>query len=164
MSNHMSDIDGVAIVLALRGSIRRNLAIAAAADTLFEVYRLAQPLVTLLFNTYPFDRKRQIRGSLEHTGELIDKGWSILLFPEGRIPEPADAMVIKEGAGVLGVEMQVPIVPVKIEGTQVILPHHVHFPKRRGRVTVRFGNPVWFKKGTLYQEATKRIQEEMRRV
>lgn len=162
MPNHISDLDGLAMHLALPGRVRRNLATATATDVLFEDFWYAQPFVTLLFNTYPFPRVGQTRLGFEYTGELIDKGWSILIFPEGRIhTDPGYSLQLMEGTGVAAVEMRVPVVAVKIEGSDVIMPHGVHFPKKRAKVTVRFGRPIYFDPKTPYKDATRRIHEAL---
>lgn len=163
MPNHISDIDAPIIHLALPGRIRRNLAAAAAADVLFKKFWFVQPIITFLLNSYPFSRKGQARLAFKYTGELIDKGWSILVFPGGRIShDPYGALKLMGGTGVMAVEMQVPVVPVKIEGSNLIMPRGTHFPRRRGKVTVRFGKPLCFNPKTSYKEATGRIQEELR--
>jgi long-chain acyl-CoA synthetase len=159
MSNHISDLDGPAIYLALPRRMRRNLAVATATDVLFEKFWYIQPLATLLFNSYPFPRKGQTRLGFEYTGELMDQGWSILIFPEGRIyADPVSQLRLMEGAGVAAVEMRSPLVPVKIEGADSVMLRGVHFPKRRAKVTVRFGKPLSFDSKTPYREATQMIR------
>ena len=41
-------------------------------------------------------------------------------------------------------ELGIPVVPIKISGTDQVLPHEAHFPKR-GKVTVTFGKPLRFR-------------------
>ena len=165
MANHLSDLDTPVIYKTLPFFIRKKLATAAATDVLFEIYRLFQPLVTLFINTYPLPRKGQIKSGLIYTGELIDKGWSILLYPEGGISESGKLLPLKIGAGLMGIEMQVPVIPVKISGTREILPVHWHrkgIKKFRGKVIVKIGKPLSFEKWTSYTDATKIIEKTMR--
>lgn len=163
MPNHISDLDTPIIFKILPSVIQKKLAVAAATDILYEKLWYVQPLVTLFFNTYPFPRIGQIKSGLIYTGELLDKGWSILVFPEGGISETGKLLPLKMGTGVIGLEMQVPIIPVKIIGTQEILPIHWKRPRKfKGKVTVNIGKPIYFKKGTSYEEATKIIEKAIR--
>ena len=41
-------------------------------------------------------------------------------------------------------KLGIPIMPIKISGTEQILPPGASFPKR-GLVTVTFGKPLWFR-------------------
>ena len=89
MSNHTSHLDTPAILAGLPGRIRRKTAVAAAMDYFFgnggNARRLYCLFVTLFLNAYPFSREKTnfIRKSLNYTGFLLDKGFSILIFPEG---------------------------------------------------------------------------------
>jgi len=165
MPNHISDLDTPIIFKVLPSVIQKKLTVAAATDILYEKLWYVQPLVTLFFNTYPLPRTGQIKSGLIYTGELLDKGWSILVFPEGGISETGKLLPLKMGTGVMGLEMQVPIIPVKIIGTQEILP--IHWQRRgvkklRGKVIVKIGKPIYFKKGAAYDAATKVIEKAMR--
>ncbi len=168
MPNHISDLDTPVIFKVLPPFIRKKFAVAAATDILYEKLWYVQPLVTLLFNTYPLPRMGQIKSGLIYTGELLDEDWSILVYPEGGISETGNLLPLKMGAGVIGVEMQAPIVPVKISGTREILPIHWKvwkvLRKLRGKVVVKIGKPLYFKKWTSYEEATKIIEAEMKKL
>lgn len=163
MANHLSDLDTPVILKSLPSFIRKKTAVATAVDILYEKLWFVQPFIAFAFNTYPFPRKDQIKSGLTYTGELVDKGWSILLFPEGGISETGKLQVFKIGAGVLGAKMQVPVVPVKISGTNDVLPIHWKHPKRlRGEVIVKIGKPLSFNKWAAYQEVASIIEEKMR--
>lgn len=167
MANHLSDLDTPVVIKALPDSIRRSLAVAAATDVLYERYMPFQPLVALVANTYPFPRKGQVRLSLVYTGKLVDQGWSILVFPEGQISSSGKLLPFKLGAGVLAVDMRLPVVPVKITGTNKILPLHWRLPyprQFRGRVEVVFAKPLFFSKKVSYEKARKKIENVMRKL
>jgi long-chain acyl-CoA synthetase len=133
---------------------------------LYEHFRRIAWIADLLFNPFPFPRKEgeNIRPGLEHMGRLLDQGWSIGIFPEGQMSESGKLLPLKRGAGLIGTEMGAPIVPVKITGTNVILPYAKVIPRKRGTVTVRFGEPLRFKRSDSPIEATERIAEELGRL
>ena len=83
----------------------------------------------------------------EIVGELVDDGWNVLLYPEGKITLTGEMDRFKGGIGLLAQAMQVPVVPVKIDGLYSIVPMTDRdrlrwIPKRFGRVSVIFGKPI----------------------
>ncbi len=162
MANHISSLDGLSVVRALPSKFRDNIALAAASDVLYEKYRRFLKIVVFLLNAYPFPRISQMKSGFEHTGELLDKNWSILFFPEGRQSPTGKMLPLKEGAGALAVEMQAPVVPIKIYGTDQILPYAGRFPRKGGPILIKFGEPLYFKKWTSKKEATKIIEKSLR--
>lgn len=168
MANHQSGLDGLVVLKALPAFWRKSLAVATATEIIFERFPFLQFLLIPLIYLYPFQRVGQIKSSLEYTGFLIDRGYSILIFPEGRISATGKLLPLKLGAGVLAVEMGVPIVPVRISGTGRILPVHWQtrfYPRGiRGRVQVKFGKPLYFDKKTSYGEARRIIEKELHRL
>ena len=166
MANHTSHLDTPAILAGLPGRIRRRTAVAAAMDYFFgnggNARRLYCLFVTLFLNAYPFSREKTnfIRKSLNYTGFLLDKGFSILIFPEGT-RNPASRMgAFKTGTGLLALKMNVAVVPVRVSGLDAILPEKAGFP-RFGRGSVRFGRPVELRTDS-YIEATRIIEQKVR--
>jgi len=68
--------------------------------------------VALLVNALPFSRTGAIRPTLEHCAWLVDPGWSVLLYPQGTRSVDGRLGPFKDGAGLLAVELGVPVVPV----------------------------------------------------
>ena len=166
MSNHTSHLDTPVILAGLPGKIRRKTAVAAAMDYLFEGTMVNKKFyfmfVTLFLNAYPFSRDKTnfIRKSLNYTGFLLDKGFSILIFPEGTRNPTGKMGAFKTGTGLLAVHMKTAIVPVRVRELDGILPPGAAFP-RPGRGSVRFGRPIEVSSES-YIEATKIIEEKVR--
>jgi len=165
MPNHRSYLDALVVLMALPSKIRKNIALAAARDVLFDKYKYLSVWVELFFNAFPFPRKENenIKVGLEHVGKLLDKGWSVVVFPEGKVSIDGRLQPFKRGAGLMAVEMQVPVVPVCIEGTEKIVPYGKVFPRKRGEVTITFGKPLTFKRLDSYIAATQKLESEMKR-
>ncbi len=165
MANHRSFLDAPWIIRALPAHLGRRVGIAAAADVLYAKFRWFAPLADLAFNSYPFptETEENIKPGLEYTGRLLDDGWSVLVFPEGRLNRSTQALQsLKGGAGVLAVEMQAPVVPVAILGTETILPPDTALPRGGGRVDIRFGRPIRLPPDRGYTAATQAIEDAMR--
>ncbi|MBI4201827.1 MAG: AMP-binding protein, partial [Chloroflexi bacterium] len=81
--NHQSHADTPVILAALPRRWRKRMTVAAAADHWFREGRVAGAAAAFLFNAFPFSRTDSIRPSLEHCSRLLDRGWSVLIYPEG---------------------------------------------------------------------------------
>jgi long-chain acyl-CoA synthetase len=160
VANHTSHLDSAVVIRALPRAWRQKLAVAAAADYFFTREFLGQS-VALALNAFPFSREGNIRPTIEHSAWLLDHGWSILIFPEGTRSTTGEMAPFKAGTGLLAVELQVPVVPVRLTGLHDVLPKGQAVP-RRGRVTVHFGPALRFAPGTPYAEATQSIEAAVR--
>ncbi len=150
VANHASHMDTPVILSALPRKLRKHTAVAAAADYFYKSKMIAS-LVSLFFNTVPLDRKG---GGLSKTGGHLDKllndGWSLLLYPEGTRSRGDGIGRVRRGAAVLASEHNIPIVPIRVDGTAEAMPPGQVWPKRlRGRlfsrrhkIHVSFGEPI----------------------
>jgi long-chain acyl-CoA synthetase len=77
-------------------------------------------------------------------GRLVEAGVNILIFPEGGHSRDGTMQPFQLGLGVMVKELGIPVVPIKISGTDKVRPHDARFPKR-GQVTVTFGKPLRFR-------------------
>ena len=171
-SNHLSSIDTAIIYKALPHKIRKKTAVATATDVLYEAevpwIKYTRRFIELLFFTIPFDREGQVKSSLEYIGRVIDREFSTLVFPEGHISRTGKIEEFKLGTGLLGVEMGVPIVPIRILGTEKVLPSGPRGAKptfrwpKRNNVSIIFGKPFLIDQKITYQEATHLIEEKIR--
>lgn len=135
MSNHRSYLDSPVVLRSLPRWVRRRSTFAAAADVMRKFW-WSVPALELFYACFPFPReeKENIESGLEAIGKLLDKGWSVVVYPEGRQSPTKELLPLKRGAGLLGVEMGVPVVPVFIDGTEYVLPRDKIFPRRRGKL------------------------------
>ncbi|MGH2460858.1 MAG: AMP-binding protein [Chloroflexota bacterium] len=164
--NHLSHLDGPAVLLVLPDRFRSCLAIGALAGFYFPPsnhpierwwHEMLFWLAQAAFNLFPIPRARGFRESLRHTGYLVDRGWNILIFPEGTRSLSGQPTPFREGIGLLASELKVPIVPFRVRGTYRVLPRGAWIP-RPGPVTIRFGPPLTLPP-LSYWEATRLIEE-----
>ncbi|MBI2550572.1 AMP-binding protein [Candidatus Woesearchaeota archaeon] len=169
-ANHVGGLDAPIAMRALPGRIRNRLAVAAAIDAVHEHPEFAKyaGFLTLLINIYPLGRREQsqIKSSLEYTGRLLDRGFSVLAFPEGRVSRSGKMLPLKEGAGFLAVEMGVPVVPVKLIGAREVYHPKKTFPELPARhdVIVRLGKPLDFSAKDSYVDSTRKIEDALRQL
>jgi len=140
VANHASHLDTPLILLSLPHQWRRRTAVAAAADYFFDTWWRAVS-ASVVFNAVPIDRRG---GSLASTpGELLDDGWSLVIFPEGTRTHDGWVGRFQSGAAYLAVRHGVPVVPIAHRGTFVAMPRGQGWPGRgRRHLTIRFGDPL----------------------
>lgn len=152
VANHASYLDQPAVMYALPREIRDKTATAAWKEFFFGDFhgvdrilrRLCYEYGTLLLNLFPLPQSQGFSGSLAYMGRLADAGVNILIFPEGEHSRDGSMHPFHPGLGIMVREVGIPVVPIKISGTDRILPHDARFP-RRGAVTITFGAPLHFR-------------------
>ena len=158
-SNHHLGLDNPLIFKAVTRRWRRRLAVAAAAELWSNpIWWVLNPL---LGNGFPIARTGPIRPSLENLGSIMDRGWSVLIYPEGVLTVGGPMKPFMQGAGLVAVEGRVPVVPMRLDVTKFGSPSRLPL-LRRGRVEIRFGSPLTFPPGTDYQQATSTIEEAVK--
>ena len=98
--NHTSHLDAAVTRAAMPPRMRDRCAIAAAADFWFDG-GLAGPAVALVLGAFPFGRSSDVRASLEHVATLVNKGHSVIVFPEGTRASDGQLGPLRQGIGLL---------------------------------------------------------------
>jgi long-chain acyl-CoA synthetase len=99
-------------------------------------------LSSLFFFAFPLTQGTTgTRQTLRYVGELVEDGYSILIFPEGRRTDSGEIGRFQPGVGMIASRIGVPVVPVRLEGLDKVLPRHAKFPSV-ARAECRFGAPI----------------------
>jgi len=168
ISNHVGYFDTPNILMSLPFQIRNKIAAAAWR----EYFTIPKHLVfkrllygfyyyhaSLFTNIYLFPKEKGFKKSLEYTGELLDKKWNILFFPEGEHSTNGKMKPFRNGIGWIVKEMRVPIVPVKHKGLEYIMAGDQHQIPKFGRVIITFGKPIIPDYTKSIPEITKELQD-----
>ena len=139
-ANHHSHIDTPLLITSIPEPWRRELVVGAAADYFFGT-RVAGAVSALVMGAIPIERSRVGRKSADLAAELIDDGWSFMIFPEGGRSPDGWGQPFRGGAAYLAIKCQVPVVPVHLSGTGRILRKGKSRPAP-SRTTVTFGAPL----------------------
>lgn len=78
--------------------------------------RIGYFLLLLIFNVFPLPRRSGFRKSFAFAGNLIDRGWSVLIFPEGQRSRTNTMNSFRAGIGLLAASLGVPVIPMRLEG------------------------------------------------
>jgi long-chain acyl-CoA synthetase len=161
--NHCMRWDNGIILTSIPLRWRWRLAVAAAADDVFG-NRLNGLFSAILANAFPLAREGAIRRSLELLGARLDRRFSVLIYPEGKLTVGGPMQPFKSGTGLIAVEGATPVVPMRLKISKPsVLDRGYRAEWRgtngmRGDVEVVFGDPLYFPALTDPNEATKRIE------
>jgi long-chain acyl-CoA synthetase len=159
--NHISDVDPGFVLTALPAHLRHELAIATGGEAL-EILRtppatrgfmgrtydrVKWALGVALLNLFPLPREAGFRESFAYAGESVDRGYSVLVFPEGRHTNDGNTLPFRSGIGLLANNLQIPIVPMRIDGLFELKQAGKAFA-RPGQIKLKIGAPVQFAPGS----------------
>jgi len=162
--NHVTAYDGALVEYALPGRMRRRVAAAMLGEMLQDYRRFRNPdtgrfmifgpaaywLVTALYNVFPLPRRRDFQRSFAHAGEALDRGYNVLVFPEGTRSPAGELAPFRPGIGLLVKQAHAPVLPVALNGLGELKAKERGW-FRSGKLEVRIGDPLRF--GPLDTEA-----------
>jgi long-chain acyl-CoA synthetase len=173
--NHLGDLDLGFVLTALPPRLRHRLATAAGGEALealrtppstrnfvLRAYdRVKWVLGVSLLNLFPLPREAGFRRSFAFAGETVDRGYSVLVFPEGRHTTTGTMLPFRSGIGLLANNLRIPIVPMRIDGLFELKQAGKKFAWPHA-ITVRIGEPIGFAPGSdprrIAQELQKKVQ------
>ena len=174
VANHIAFIDPGFILQALPARLRHRLAVAMDGELLETMrkppdgtafasrllLRAQYVLIVTLFNVFPLPRRAGFRKSFSFAGELIDRGWSVLIFPEGVRTRTGRMSPFRAGIGLLATRLRVPVVPVRLDG---LFERKVEESKwaRPGQIKVTIGVPVSFAETQPAEEITRDLESRV---
>ncbi len=174
VSNHCSHADTAAIHGTLPKPIRKNTTVAAALDvfgpagfvhrhTLKAFKReCLQLTVAAWFHAFAFDRHGPPLRSLRTAQQLIEHGWSLLMYPEGTRSRSGEMAPFRSGIGILAKRTGRPVVPIHVSGGAQVLPCGAFLPKS-GEISVQYGPALMFDQETP-AEFTSRLENSVRQL
>jgi long-chain acyl-CoA synthetase len=175
VSNHVTYLDPGYVLEALPGRLRRRLAVAMDGEVLARMRnpapgtglfsgvldRVKYILITSIFNVFPLPRVSGFRKSFAFVGDLIDRGWSVLVFPEGELTRDGRIAPFRAGVGLLAARLKVPVVPLRLDG----LFERKETGKswaRPGQIRVSIGAPVRFAETDAAEQIARDLEAHVR--
>ena len=171
ISNHIDDVDVGFILTALPFRFRHQLATAAGGEALealrtppksrsalLRIFdRIEWFFGVALLNVFPLPRDAGFRDSFAFAGESVDRGYSILVFPEGHHTTDGNLRPFRSGIGLLVNNLGIPVLPMRIDGLFDVK----QAGKRMARphqIAVKIGTPVRFEPGRDPAEIAAELQ------
>jgi long-chain acyl-CoA synthetase len=155
--NHIGDVDFAFILAALPPRLRRNIAIATRGEALEALHSPAPDLQVFrkifdrakwtlgvsLLNLFPLPQRSGFRKSFAYAGQAVDRGYSILVFPEGRHTADGKIFPFRAGIGLLAKNLNISVLPMRIDGLFAVKRAGKRFASAR-KISVRIGHPIRF--------------------
>jgi 1-acyl-sn-glycerol-3-phosphate acyltransferase len=137
VSNHVSYMDTPVLLAHLPLNFRFM-----AKQELFKVPFIGPHLTKAGHISVPLDDWRAALKVLAGVGVLlVERGQSVLMFPEGGRSPNGELQEFKDGAAYLAIKGNVKLLPVCIVGIYDVLPMHSGH-MRPGKVTLRIADPI----------------------
>lgn len=174
VSNHITQVDIGFILAALPLRFRHRLAVAMIGEMLQEMRhpprsmnfirrcleRLAYTLVVALFNVFPLPQETGFRQSFAFAGESVDRGFSILVFPEGMRTRDGEMCHFRAGIGLLAANLGVAAVPIRIDGLFEMKQSGKKLA-RPGTISVTIGSALRFDTDTAPLEIARILEAKV---
>jgi long-chain acyl-CoA synthetase len=181
VANHVTAYDGPLVQYALPGAVRRRIAVAMSGEML-EDYRhfrnperapgsrgfylpgpLVYALLTALFNVFPLPRRRNFQRSFAHAGAAMDRGYNVLVFPEGTRSAAGELARFRGGIGLLAKQSGAAVLPVALGGLGELKAGSRRW-FRSGQIQVHLGEPIRFAPQETEAAITARLHAEVKRL
>ena len=169
--NHVTYVDLGFVLIAVPPRMRHKLAVGMLGERLWGMWRppagtnifarwwqqAGYYLVVALFDVFPLPQQSGVRESFAFAGESVDRGYSVVVFPEGRRTPDGKPSPFRSGVGMLAQRLDIPVVPMRIEGL-FALKMSGRKIARRGELTVRIGKPLRFSSDAPAEEITRQLE------
>ncbi len=169
VGNHTSHFDALAIYHGLPQRVKFNIYFGAAADRWFlkdgggrKELALQPWYNSLIGASFPI-RRGGGSATLDYSKWLLDRGASLVIFPEGTRSTSRKMARFKHGVSLLALEKGVPVVPVYLTGLAKLRPkgsREIH----PGPAGAHIQPPIHFPPGTSVPEATRMIYDALNSV
>ncbi|HEY7184799.1 MAG TPA: AMP-binding protein, partial [Blastocatellia bacterium] len=122
-----------------------------------------------LINVVPIDADANLLSAMRASAAGLRAGKILNIYPEGQRSFEGELHEFKNGAAILATELNLPIVPVAIDGMYRVWPRGPG-RIRVAKVKVRFGEPVYAEaapgaeREASYRELTARLKERIQRM
>jgi long-chain acyl-CoA synthetase len=181
VANHVTTYDAPLVEYALPGRLRRRVAAAMMGEMLEDYRHWRNPeappgrqrfflfgpaayfLVTALFNVFPLPRRRDFQNSFFHAGKAMDRGYNVLVFPEGTRTADGRLARFRPGIGLLVKQSSVPVLPVGIRGLGALKVKGKGW-FRSGTIEVRVGEAIEFAPEDTEAAITERLRAEVEKL
>lgn len=177
VANHVTLFDVPILLYGLDRRTRRRVAVAMAGEILLDwrhargqgnwflnrVAPAAYYLVTALFNVFPLPQFGDFRASFAHAARAMDRGFHVLVFPEGRRTPDGQMHAFQRGSGLLWKELQCDALPVYMSGLwEPQVGKRGWF--RSGRICTHIGEEIALPSEADAQAATELLEERVERL
>jgi len=173
--NHVTMVDHALVLFALPARFKAKMVIAQDGELLREwlhqpketglftrlLHLLQYISVVLFFNVFSMPQKSGFRRSFRFAGEMMDRGYNLMVFPEGQRTRHGAMNPFMSGTGLLIRELDARVVPIRIDGLWELKRTNRHFALP-GEVSVTVGEPIHYSNqdepGQIARDLARRVK------
>ena len=173
ISNHRTAMDVPLLLYGLPFGVRRRVVVAMSGEMLagweqswkrsalpreYAKHRrwwgpIAAWLLRALFGVFPLPRSAGFQRSFLHAGRALDRGFHVLIFPEGHRSSSGEIVAFRQGTGLLWNEAATAVLPLALR----IDPAYTQF-RFRSHPGVCIGQPLAFARATSIEDQTQQLR------
>lgn len=157
VANHQSFFDGLFLASLLKFKLMRKTYFYAKEK------HIRNPFVKFLANRnniIVMDLNHNLKESIQKMAEVLRKNRNLIIFPEGTRTRDGKMGDFKKTFAILSRELNVPVVPVSINGAFEALPKGSFFPKPFKKIRVEFHEPV-FPENHSYDSLSDMVRDKI---
>ena len=154
VANHQSMLDGVLVTTSLKGKLNKNTFLFAKEKhwkNRFMSFMARKNNVILM------DINNNLREALLKISYVLQNGKNVLIFPEGTRSKEG-LQEFKDTFAILSKELNVPIVPVVIHGSDRAVFNKIKLPRYFTRLSVNFLQTVYPTQNESYTDLKNRVK------
>jgi long-chain acyl-CoA synthetase len=159
VANHRSALDGLIITAQLNRKTTRNTFIFAKEkywQTKFARFMASKNNILLL------DVNKNVKDSLQQISHILQKGKNVIIFPEGTRSRNKELKYFKNAFAILSAELNVPVVPVVIRGSERVAFHPFRLPRFFARIGINFLPPVYPQPAQTAENLRAFVEQQIR--
>ncbi len=176
VANHVTAVDVALVLYALPRRVRQHMSVAMSAELLAAwrgkraaagvgagPLRWLAPvqafLVTALLNVFPLPAGAGLRQSFAHAGEALDRGYNVLVFPEGQRTLTGELQTFQTGISLLAQESHTQVVPIALVGLWQAAQRPGFSRLRPPGLAVRVGQPLHQEPNESHMQFSTRLHD-----
>lgn len=157
ISNHQSALD----IFVLLASVPLSFRFVAKRE-LFRIPFMGWAMKCVGHISIDRQSLKDSKKAFEEAKEKIRKGLNVLIFPEGTRSENGTLLPFKKGAFHIVSLARVPVIPIAIYGTCLLMPKGKIVPVKTGKVWIEIGKPIEVGDEKLKKsEIVEKVQQEV---
>jgi len=174
VANHIAFFDPAYVMEGLPERFRSKLAVAMDGELLESMRnpprergfiagladRAAYWLVVSIYNVFPLPLRAGFRKSFAFVGDLIDRGWNVLIFPEGTRTKDGRMSPFRAGIGMLATQLQIRVVPLRMDGIFELKSQGKRWA-RPGRIKVWIGAAAKYDRDAKPEQVAQDLEQRV---
>ena len=140
VANHHSALDAIIITARMKRKASKNTFIFAKEKhwrNKFARFMAGKNNIIIM------DINKNVRESLQQMSYVLQQGKNVIIFPEGTRTKDSDIKHFKKTFAILSTELNIPIVPVVIDGSERATYRFIKFPRFLAKIKVEFLSPIY---------------------